>query len=98
MSPATVIEPEKILKELRELWVQLGQQENAPGGVLRACAMTLVVAAEPDGNGVDAEAAHRGPGVDTAPGVARSGGPHARSRRRRRNGGSLDARRRKAGN
>src|SRR5712691_9872068 len=63
MSPAGAIEPEKILKELRELWIQLGQQQDAPGGVLRACAMTLVVAAEPDGNGADAEAAHRTIGV-----------------------------------
>jgi len=51
MPPVAVIEPEKILKELRELWVQLGQQQDTPGGVLRACAMTLVVAAEPDDNG-----------------------------------------------
>src|SRR5882672_1239618 len=63
MAPAGVIEPEKILKELRELWVQLGQQQDTPGGVLRACAMTLVVAAEPDDNGADAESAHRTIGV-----------------------------------
>lgn len=65
---ATVIEPEKILKELRELWVELGQGQagenhEAGGGVLRACAMTLLVAAEPDGDGRDAEAAHRTIGV-----------------------------------
>ena len=56
--------PKKILKELRELWVELGQGQSgvnheAGGGVLRACAMTLLVAAEPDADGQDAEAAHR---------------------------------------
>ena len=68
MPPAAAIEPEKILKELRELWVQLGQtavgqNPAAPGGVLRACAMTLLVAAEPDADGRDAESAHRTIGV-----------------------------------
>ena len=63
MAPAAAIEPEKILKELRELWVQLGERQDAPGGVLRACSMTLVVAAEPDGTGADAERAHRTIGV-----------------------------------
>jgi hypothetical protein len=63
MPPAAAIEPEKILKELRELWVQLGESQQAPGGVLRACAMTLLVAAEPDADGRDAEAAHRTIGV-----------------------------------
>lgn len=45
-----VIQPEKILRELDELWVNLGKQEEAAAGngVLRACAMTLLVAsAEP---------------------------------------------------
>jgi glucose-6-phosphate dehydrogenase assembly protein OpcA len=63
MAAATGIEPEKILKELRELWVQLGQNQQSNGGVLRACAMTLLVAAEPDADGRDAEAAHRTIGV-----------------------------------
>jgi glucose-6-phosphate dehydrogenase assembly protein OpcA len=65
---AATLQPEKILKELRELWVELGQGQagenhEAGGGVLRACAMTLLVAAEPDGGGRDAEAAHRTIGV-----------------------------------
>jgi glucose-6-phosphate dehydrogenase assembly protein OpcA len=43
-----VIQPEKILRELDELWVSLGKQEEAGGsdGVLRACAMTFLVATE----------------------------------------------------
>ena len=63
MPSAAAIEPEKILKELRQLWVQLGQSQDAPGGVLRACAMTLVVVAEADADGHDAESAHRTIGV-----------------------------------
>ena len=45
---ATTISPEKILKELSDLWVDSGKQEQAAGGsgVLRACSMTLVVLAE----------------------------------------------------
>lgn len=41
---AESIQPEKILKDLRELWSQLGEESSA--AVLRACAMTLVVLAE----------------------------------------------------
>jgi glucose-6-phosphate dehydrogenase assembly protein OpcA len=45
-----VIQPEKILKQLDELWVTLGKQpETGADGVLRACAMTLLVA------GIDSE-------------------------------------------
>lgn len=40
------MQPETVLKELRDLWVSLGKAEGAPGGVIRACAMTLIVAAE----------------------------------------------------
>jgi glucose-6-phosphate dehydrogenase assembly protein OpcA len=39
---ASAIRPEKILKELDELWVGLGQESEGVG-VLRACAMTLIV-------------------------------------------------------
>jgi len=42
----SVIEPEKILKDLRNLWSDLGRNAETSGGVLRACGMTLVVAAE----------------------------------------------------
>ncbi len=42
----TVLEPEKILKDLRNLWSDLGRNAEVSGGVLRACGMTLIVAAE----------------------------------------------------
>src|SRR5580765_3634374 len=44
----TTIQPDRILHELSELWVSLGKQhgDESAGGVLRACAMTLVVVAE----------------------------------------------------
>lgn len=38
---ATAADPEKLLKDLRKLWRELG--ESDPGGVLRACTMTLIV-------------------------------------------------------
>jgi hypothetical protein len=38
------MQPERVLSELRELWQTLGKQQES-GGVLRACAMTLIVAA-----------------------------------------------------
>jgi len=45
---STSIAPEKILKELAELWVDNGKQAQAEAGtgVLRACSMTLLVLAE----------------------------------------------------
>ena len=43
--PAAV-QPETILKDLAKLWVDLGKEDAQSGsGVLRACAMTLIVAA-----------------------------------------------------
>ena len=42
--PATLVDPEKILKDLRNLWLDLGRDNEVAGGVLRACGMTLVVA------------------------------------------------------
>jgi len=44
----TTIAPEKILKDLAELWVDSGKQGQAEGGtgVLRACSMTLLVLTE----------------------------------------------------
>lgn len=44
----TAIRPEKILKELAKLWVDLAKEETDKNsaGVLRACAMTLIVAVE----------------------------------------------------
>ncbi|HYI98019.1 MAG TPA: glucose-6-phosphate dehydrogenase assembly protein OpcA [Bryobacteraceae bacterium] len=38
------IRPERLLKDLRNLWVDLGKDE--PSGVLRACAMTMIVVVE----------------------------------------------------
>src|SRR5437667_1615786 len=44
---AATIQPDRVLHELAELWVSLGQQNGDEStGVLRACAMTLVVVAE----------------------------------------------------
>ncbi len=41
------VRPEELLKRLEELWATLGGQQNGEStGVLRACAMTLVVAGE----------------------------------------------------
>ena len=39
-----LVQPERILKDLRSLWLDLGK--DAPSGVLRACAMTLIVVVE----------------------------------------------------
>jgi len=38
---ASTVDPERLLKELRTLWRDLGKDD--PNGVLRACAMTLIV-------------------------------------------------------
>jgi len=42
------VAPDRILKELSDLWVSLGKQGESEGGagVLRACSMTLIVVAE----------------------------------------------------
>ena len=48
---AATIQPDRILRELSELWVSLGEQHgDESAGVLRACAMTLVVLAEASEN------------------------------------------------
>lgn len=41
MIAAAGVDPDRILKDLRKLWRELG--ESDPNGVLRACAMTLIV-------------------------------------------------------
>jgi glucose-6-phosphate dehydrogenase assembly protein OpcA len=41
---AASVKPERILKDLSKLWVDLGKQD--PSGVLRACAMTFIVVVE----------------------------------------------------
>lgn len=44
-----MIDPEKLRREIDEVWVTLGQQANAEGHeVMRACALTLIVAADED--------------------------------------------------
>lgn len=40
----TTVDPERLLKELRKLWLDLGKE--SPDEVLRACAMTLIVVAD----------------------------------------------------
>src|SRR3954469_17352118 len=57
---AAGLHPEQILSDLAELWTELAHPEKGPStasGVLRACAMTLIVAAE---DAADAEAAGEG--------------------------------------
>jgi glucose-6-phosphate dehydrogenase assembly protein OpcA len=50
MSTATVVKPEKLLKELGSLWTQLGKEENEgssrSAGVLRAVTMTFILGVE----------------------------------------------------
>jgi glucose-6-phosphate dehydrogenase assembly protein OpcA len=59
---AASINPEKILRDLRDLWAQLAKEQGSAGGVLRACSMTLIVVAEPD-DAADAEIARKTIGV-----------------------------------
>jgi len=56
------IDPEKILRDLRDLWTQLAHDQSGPGGVLRACSMTLIVVAEHD-DALDAAQARKTIGV-----------------------------------
>jgi glucose-6-phosphate dehydrogenase assembly protein OpcA len=58
--PTATIQPDKILRELNDLWDQLDHDQAGSGGVLRACAMTLVVTATGD---ADAEEVRRMLGV-----------------------------------
>jgi hypothetical protein len=50
--------PENILKGLGKLWTSLGQEESYQGKptVMRACAMTLIVATDEPDFGVNARA------------------------------------------
>ena len=59
MGTAT-LQPERILKDLHQLWAQMAHDQAESGGVLRACAMTLVVAAE---DGPDADTIRQTVGV-----------------------------------
>ena len=60
MGTATTIQPERILKDLQQLWAQMAVDQADAGGVLRACAMTLVVVAE---DAADAERVRKTVGV-----------------------------------
>ena len=57
---AAAVQPERILRDLQQLWAQMAHDQAESGGVLRACAMTLVVAAE---DGADAERVRQTVGV-----------------------------------
>lgn len=86
MKPAApVIDPEKILRDLRELWAQLAKDQGSAGGVLRACSMTLIVVAEPDDE-ADAESAR------TTIGVLMHGHPSRAIVLRPREGGEFSGR------
>ena len=60
MSIAAAVQPERILRDLQQLWAQMAQDQAESGGVLRACAMTLVVVAE---DAADAERVRQTVGV-----------------------------------
>ena len=46
MSAESTIDPEKIRKELSDLWVDLAKEKEGDAGVLRACSMTLIAAVD----------------------------------------------------
>ena len=59
-SMSATVDPEKILRDLRDLWNDLGKEKETAGGVLRACSMTLLVASQCHGDrDDDAEDARR---------------------------------------
>jgi len=60
MSATTAVQPERILKDLQQLWAQMAVDQADSGGVLRACAMTVVVVAE---NAADADRVRQTVGV-----------------------------------
>jgi Glucose-6-phosphate dehydrogenase subunit len=54
---ATAVQPEKILKDLAKLWIDLGKEDSQKGsaGVLRACAMTLIASVEEEADAAAVE-------------------------------------------
>lgn len=54
---AAAVQPERILKDLAKLWVDLGKEDSQKGsaGVLRACAMTLIAAVEEEADAAAVE-------------------------------------------
>ena len=53
---AVAIDTEKVLRDLRDLWTGLGREQEQAGGVIRACAMTLIAVVE---SAEDAEAVRK---------------------------------------
>lgn len=51
---SAVVSPESVLRDLQRQWEALAHEEATSGGVLRACAMTLVVAARTEAEALDA--------------------------------------------
>jgi glucose-6-phosphate dehydrogenase assembly protein OpcA len=60
MVTSTAVQPERILRDLQQLWAQMAVDQADSGGVLRACAMTVVVVAE---NASDADRVRQTVGV-----------------------------------
>lgn len=50
----TAVTPESILRDLRRQWEELAHEQASPDGILRACAMTLVVAARTEADALEA--------------------------------------------
>jgi len=51
---SATVQPDRILRELSELWVSFGKQDGEHStGVLRACAMTMIVVADARENAAD---------------------------------------------
>ena len=46
MNATSTIDPEKIRKQLSDLWVDLAKEKDGDAGVLRACSMTLIAAVD----------------------------------------------------
>lgn len=51
--PTATARAEDLLRELDQVWGTLGKQQSETGGVLRACAMTLVALVEDNANQID---------------------------------------------
>ncbi len=45
-----MVDPEKIRRDLQDVWVGLGSESEDEGGVLRACALTLIAVTDDNGN------------------------------------------------
>lgn len=62
LSSVATVDPERILRDLRDLWAQLAKDQGSAGGVIRACSMTLIAVAEHD-DLADAESARKSIGA-----------------------------------